>query len=346
MHKLVTQWAGRLYGTNTGNLFIELQQDNDTLSGTVRFMDSLYGLSVFNCSGTCGDEIRLLCVPVSPPRDQFHGDVTVEAFLTPEGNLRGNWSSTIGTAGTFEAYPHDISAAKQSLNTADGVPEQIYNKNIRVGSIRLFTEDVKRLISFIQQDFRTPRSVVTFNVRGSQATKYSDDFLREVESLGQINYLKISIQEPEAHGINRIIVIELLENGQSEIRVSGINEAWVVGKAESIAQFMRPKENTLVTTYIKYGLNLNSIVFFVMLIAIPEVRTWQDRGKFVFSVFALLNVMFWLHSRFIRNTVIYLTGRQPSFLERNWPTIVSWSAAATSSLFASWVFYVLTKGGS
>ena len=36
-------WAGRVFGTNTGNLFVELETTADELRGTLRFMDNLLG---------------------------------------------------------------------------------------------------------------------------------------------------------------------------------------------------------------------------------------------------------------------------------------------------------------
>lgn len=79
------------------------------------------------------------------------------------------------------------------------------------------------------------------------------------------------IQEPEAYGINRDIVVEQVANSVSKVRVSGINESWVLGKAESIFQTLKPKQNSLVTTYRKYGFNLNGAIFFAMLITIPDI---------------------------------------------------------------------------
>jgi hypothetical protein len=344
MPELANKWAGRLYGTNTGNLFIELQQDGEKLSGVIRIMDSLYGLSVYDFTGTYKDKIDLYCVPRATGKEQLMGEVSIEAILTPEGNLRGIWHSTVGTAGTFESYPHDIKVNAQSNIEARGIPEQIYNKNIPIGSIRLFSEDVSRLIAFVESDFHYASSIVTYNVRGSQVTKFSESFLKEVESLGEINYLKISIQEAEAHGINKVIVVELVADGVSEVRSSGINEAWVVGKAESIAQALRPKQNSLVTTYKKYGLNLNAIIFFAMLIAIPSIESLLGRGGFVLVVVALLYILLWIHRRFIPNTIIYLTGKMPSFIARAWPTILSWLVAVSSTLFAAWVFHLFTRG--
>jgi len=298
MSSLATKWAGRLYGTNTGNLFLEITQDGETVKGIARFLDNLYGLALYEFTGTFDGTLKLNCKPLDSSIAEGLGDVTVEAVLTPEGNLRGDWSSTVGTAGTFDAYPHDISATSQDSAKSQNIPEQIFNKNIPVGSVRLFSDDVKRIIAFIEQDYTVGRAIITYNVRGSQATKYACDFVREIESLGEINYLKITIQETEAHGINKVIVLELVENGISEVRVSGINEAWVIGKAESIAQEIRPRQNILVTTYRKYGLNLNGVIFFAMLVAIPGMPGWKDRAIFAATVFILLNLLLFIHGGF------------------------------------------------
>lgn len=342
MPGLADKWAGRLYGTNTGNLFIEVEQEGSNVSGVLRLLDHIYGITIYNFSGTFKEKLILSCTPDESNTIEDLGEINVEGVLTSKGNLRGTWHSTIGTAGTFDAYPHYIESP-QSGSEAEKLPEQIFNKNVTIGSIRLFSDDIKSFISFIGKDFKQATPIITYNLRGNQVTKYSHDFLNEIDSLGEITYLKIFIQEQEAYGINNVVVLELTENGVSEVRVSGIDETWVVGKAESIVQKIKPKENILVTTYKKYGLNLNSIIFLLMLIAIPEVEAWQNRAVFVILVFVLLGILLWIHRRFIPNTIIYLTGKKPSLLSRSWPTILSWIVAASSSLFAVWIFYLLTK---
>ncbi len=346
MSSLATKWAGRLYGTNTGNLFLELTQEGEAVRGVVRFLDNLYGLALYEFTGTYDGTLKLDCKPLKSSIAESLGDVIVEATLTPEGNLRGVWRSTLGTAGTIDAYPHDTSPTNQDSTKSENIPEQFYNKNIQIGSVRLFSDDIKKIITFIKQDYTIGRAIVTYNVRGSQATKYASDFTRDIESLGEINYLKITIQETEVHGINKIIVLELVEHGVSEVRVSGINEAWVIGKAESIAQEIKPRQNILVTTYRKYGLNLNGVIFFAMLVAIPGILEWKDRAIFAATVFILLNLLLHIHGKYIPNTKIYLSQKRPSFFKRALPSILSWVIAASSSLFAAWVFYVLTRAPS
>lgn len=340
MVNLANRWTGRLYGTNTGNIFLDLTQSEKNVSGHLRVMDSIFGVSIYDYTGTIDGELTLSCTPIKSQEGVQLGIVTVTGRLTPEGNIRGEWESTIGTAGTFEIYPHDLSL-NESLGEKEQNPEQIHNKTIQLGSIRLFKDDIFQLVNFIKKDF-SGRAVVTYTQRGIELTKYADDFFLHLDGIEQLNYLKLVIQEPEAYGINRIIVLELVASGISEIRVSGINESWVLGKAESIFQTLKPKQNLLVTTYRKYGLNLNGAIFCAMLIATPDIDDWKKRAIFVASTFLLLNFLLFIHKKFIPNTAIYLKQTKPGFFKRSWPSILSWVIAASSSLVAAYIFSLLT----
>lgn len=345
MANLANRWAGRLYGTNTGNVFLDLIQDDQIVSGRLRIMDSIFGVSIYEYTGTLDEELVLNCTPLQAIEGVELGDVSVKGRLTPEGNIKGDWESTIGTAGTFEIYPHNMTSSNPGAGVREVNPEQIYNKTIQLGSVRLFKEDVIQLVEFIKKDFTTGRAIVTYTQRGSEQTKYADDFFGQLVGVEQLNYIKLVIQEPEAYGINRVVVIELLANGISEIRVSGINESWVLGKAESILQILKPKQNSLVTTYRKYGLNLNGAIFVTMLIAIPDIADWQSRAIFVVAVFLLLNFLLFIHNKFIPNTAIYLEQAKPGLFKRAWPSMLSWVIAASSSVVAAYIFSVLKSGG-
>jgi hypothetical protein len=341
MELLADKWVGNIYGTNTGNVFIELAQVGETITGTIRVSDHIHGLIVLDFVGTYSNQIRIRCTAKEPANNVVQTVIDVHAALPSDGSMRGTWHSSVGTAGTLIAYPQlNFNTSNQPIGQT--LPEQLFNKNIAIGSTRLFSEDIRKLISFIEEDFGTQKSVVTYDIRGSRATKFSDSFLQDADTLGTINYLKVSIQAPEAYGINKVVVVEFFEHGASEIRVSGIKETWVVGKAESISEFLSPTRNFLVTTYKKYGLNLNSMIFVAMLVLIPEVSNFLNRVMFVLTVFVLLSILYAIHSKFIPNTIIYLTGQRPSVLERSWPTIVSWFVAASSSIFAAWAFKMLS----
>ncbi|HYH55647.1 MAG TPA: hypothetical protein VD772_03485, partial [Anseongella sp.] len=204
-------WAGRMYGTNIGNLYLELQDTGPTISGTLRIMDWHYGVAEYSVKGTFDDQLKLTGEPVKSSPDMNLGVLEAEAVLTPEGSLRGTWVTTAGTAGPFEVFPHQGTHQENLVSKESSVPEQLYTKNIPLGSVRLFARDVKQLLTYIRQDFTSGGPIETFNLRGSQVTKFSEGFLSEADSLGQLEYFKVTIQEPEpeGNGINRLIVVEL-----------------------------------------------------------------------------------------------------------------------------------------
>lgn len=343
MATLVRLWAGRVYGTNTGNLFIELDASGDKITGTLRMMDALFGLAVYRLNGSFdGGTLRLHGEPIQPPAGSNVGSIEATATLTPEGQLRGEWRSSIGTAGTFEAYPHDVPPPDQRTEGTTQVPEQLYTSNIPVGAVRLYAKDLWELTQFIRKDFVVGRLVVTYAVRGNEVTKYLEDFQKEASSIRELRRIKVTIQEPEAHGINKVVVVELNSLGKNEIRVQGINEAWVVGKAEAIARMLRTFEKGLATNYRKFGLTLNQVIFWAMLVLIPTLQVLWQRGVFVVVVVLLLGFLYWLHSRFIPSAAVYLSEQEPTFFQRAWPSTLSWLLMATASLTAALVFYWFT----
>lgn len=223
------------------------------------------------------------------------------------------------------------------------IPEQFFTSNISLGAIRLYAKDLWELAEVIRRDFVVGRPVVTYTVRGNEVTKYFDDFRKEASVLGELKRLKVTIQEPEAYGINKVVIIELNSLGQNEIRVQGINESWVIGKAEAIARTLRSFEKGLVTTYKKFGLTLNQLIFLAMLVVIPAIESLWQRGVFVLVVVILLSFLFWLHTRFIPNAVIYLGEQEPTLFQRAWPSVLSWLLAATASLAAAGILYWFTR---
>ena len=113
---------------------------------------------------------------------------------------------------------------------------------------------------------------MTFRERGNEISKYADAFENDITRLGDLRYLKLQIQEPEAYGINRLAIIELNAMSTNDIRVQGIQESWVIGKAEVLAAFVREREKVLSSTFKKYGLNANLVLFVGALIFCPNCR--------------------------------------------------------------------------
>ena len=335
-------WAGRVFGTNTGNVFVELKGDDKNLSGVLRFNDSALGLVVYDVSGSFdGTKLNLKGDATQSPPGVQTGHIKIEGGLAPQGHIRGQWISTLGTGGTFELYPHDA-APDQSAKSS--IPEQLYSSRIPVGAVRLYPDDVRDTIEAMRKDFIAgSRIVATYKVGGVDTTKYLEDFWQEAAKLDELRYLKLAVQEPEAHGINRLVMIELDSLGGNGVLVQGIYESWVIGKAETIARQLRRYEQSSATNIRRLGIGLNQLIAFGALVAIPEIAWPWLRIGFVAALIAIVAAFNWTHRRFLPNAVIHMAKPSPGILERAWPSILSWLMAATASLAAAYVFYLLTR---
>src|SRR5260370_10576427 len=159
MSNLAGPWAGNIYGTNTGKIFIEIEQENGRLTGTARLNDDTFGVVVFSCIGTDGDEIELECTPEKIPEGIEVEPARVKGKLAPDGSLRGRWETEAGTAGMFVLFPHSVEVGQQVAKPTE--PEQIYNRVVKLGSIRLFKDDVTRILEIACKDF-VGRLIVTY----------------------------------------------------------------------------------------------------------------------------------------------------------------------------------------
>ncbi len=345
---ITKQWAGHIYGTNTGDIYLEFDDpvDDLNLSGSLSIMDRHFGLGRYNVCGKFNGELRLTGTPEKLKEGVVAGEIFVDAKLMDDGNLRGNWKSTLGTAGTFVAFPHGLALIEKGKAAVEKVPEQLFTCRLSIGALRLYADGIRDISEAISREFSSGKVVVTYAVRGSELTTYLDSFYQSVSTLGPLRRFKFHIQEPEEHGINRVITVDLNMAGSNEILVQGINESWVIGRAEMIARSLRRYESSLVTNYKKFGLTLNQVIYLAMLASIPSIEAFRDRVIFVLFVVVILQFLYWLHSKFIPVLIVYPSEPVASIWERVSPSVISWFIAATSAVAASYIFLLLTAGKS
>ncbi|MGE6740669.1 hypothetical protein ACQKGC_10365 [Allorhizobium pseudoryzae] len=336
MSGLSRLWAGNIYGTNTGNVFVELESgEQDDLKGLIRIQDHLFGLALYDVSGKFdGKALTLRGQAKQGPDGVELGEVEIAGTLTENGQIRGRWSSTLGTGGTFILHPHDQDQAPPKQGPS---PERLHTAVREIGAVRLYAEDVKHLIQFIASDFGHQTVTVSFRERRTETNMYAVDFLKDIERLGEQRYLRLFIQEPDLFGVSKLVVIELNANGENEIRVQGAQESWVTGKAESLLAHMKSFERPLATSARKFGLNVNGLMLLFVVALIPDLDFWR-RIAFLAAVVIIAGAVVQLHKRLVPNTVIYLSPRKPGVLGRAMPSVLSWGLALSSALAAAIIY--------
>src|SRR3546814_13085505 len=93
------RWAGRIYGTNTGNLFVRLEGDDSNLAGQIHINDSVAGPIVYILSGKFGGgDLEVAGVPEEGGADI--GRLAAVLKLHRQGELEGMWGKSKGIEGT------------------------------------------------------------------------------------------------------------------------------------------------------------------------------------------------------------------------------------------------------
>lgn len=337
--KLNVLWAGKLFGTNTGNLFAKIAENKGILTGTLRLADDNFGIAVFDLKGTFEDgEIKFSCNLAEAQPDISFGEIAAKATLSRNGSFNGEWESSIGTGGTFELFPHSGSTLAQ--DESSNLPEQVYSTVRDFGPIRFYKDDILELIGVLQKHFHKSRVVVTHLDRGAEVSRFSNDFEPAMERIESLNFIRINVQESDGSGIDRSATIDLGKN-YNRITTRGADESWVLGELQTLSTYLVRREHRFFKIFGKYRIGLNQIVALAALVAMPDLPL-QQRAIFLFTVIGFLVGAHYLQGKLIPNVVIEISKKRPNWFIRSWPSIVSWMISATAGVAAS-VAYGLLK---
>lgn len=338
MSKINRHWNGYVAGTNTGKMYLEfIQQENEKLNAVLRFNDDTYGLVVYELQGEMNDTtISLLGKVIHHEKEVIVGDLTITCNLTSEGNLEGTWRTSIESGGTFRSYPFNPSISQPS---AAKTPEQIYTKRIELGFIQLYKDEVKSITDFIQKLVPSAKPVITYVASDDvEGINYYEDFFARTD-ISTLKYFKVFVSEPDSYNISRNITMELRAHGVNEIRTQGIMEAWVLGNAELVNNYMKRYKDIIRSFIHKFVLSLQIFCLISMTIWITEVPKFLDKVLIGIFTFALLRIIPPIFSRMFPNASIKLNDQKPSWFIRLLNKGGNWIIAVLISIFA----IVITK---
>jgi hypothetical protein len=334
-------WAGRAFGTNTGNLFLKLAGEDSGLSGDLHFNDNQEGVGVFKIQGKFEDGmLRLEGEPLLNEADHEieDGRLHAEGELNERGDIFGEWRTTVGTAGTFHLFPHDVSAPA----AIDGVSaEQLHSARHDFGPIEVSRQQIIDLGNEIQKEFG--RVVVTITV-GTEQSRFLDDFKRMQLPTGKATFLKLFASKPDRGGINQTVTIEFGQEVNWAM-TQGTSEAWVLGHLEGLKRRLARFERGYATNVKRLGIGINQLLLFGAVVYLPSLPSTLSRAILLGGAIGLAAVVQWAHNRFLPHTTIYIEATERSQFSKIWPSIASWlialTAGAAGSLLAAYLQGVL-----
>jgi hypothetical protein len=120
-------WEGTFDGTNWGRLLAKIDQSGNKISGTAEIIDIGIGTYIFDVKGNRTSQTAVISLSPAPNGlQEFPGTIQMNVSTATETLVRGNWSSSFGTSGTFRAEKQssvkpnviDVAAAKEEANAA------------------------------------------------------------------------------------------------------------------------------------------------------------------------------------------------------------------------------------
>lgn len=332
-------WAGHVYGTNTGKVFVKLEGNDDALTGTLHFNEAGVGPVVYSIQGAFdGQRLTLTGEPQTETEEIDLGALTVTANLNARGELTGEWHTTIGTAGTLMMFPHDQA---QALEASPGkVPDQLHTARHQFGAVEVDRDQITALADDIQRDFKNAQMVVTV-VAGTEQSRFLPDFKTINFNADRATIIKLFVQEPEGSGVNRVAQVEFGPQVNSVITQGG-DEAWVLGMLEKLKRSIQPFERAYTTNFKKLGFGINQFLLIGAIIFLPSLASLWDRAILLVGVLALIFCVNWLHGRYLPFAAIYLGQKPKGLLTRVAPSVISWVIAVTASVAATLLGAYLT----
>jgi hypothetical protein len=323
-------WAGRVYGTHTGNVFVKLQGQDEALSGTLRFAQDGAGLVVYNVHGSFdGTRLMLLGTVAMQPPGSVAGDLSAEAYLKATGNLAGEWQTTVGSAGTLVLYPHD----NPETANAGLTPDQLHTARQLFRAIDITREQIVELADEVQKDFMNARVVVTIAAE-TEESRFLDDYRNRTPRTDRARFLKLYVSEPEKTGTVRLISIEFGHQYNALVTQGG-NEEWVLGSLERLKRVIRRYERVYTANAEWYGIGLKPILLLGAIAWVPSLDNFRDRVALLGSVFLLNVALDWFHQRYLPHAAIYLMPQRQGLAAKFGLQMLSWLAGIASAIAAA-----------
>lgn len=193
-------------------------------------------------------------------------------------------------------------------------------------------QPVTSIADEIQRTFKSRVIVTTFV--DTEQTRPLEEFKKLKFTSAQAKFAKLFAQEPDVAGLNRTVVVEF---GQMNNFAStqGVDEAWVLGELERIKKSIRPFERFYASSYKKYGISFNQLLFVFALIYLPSLPDFVSRFVLMVGVIGLIYVINRIHVALIPYTAIYLAERAPGFITRYGPSILSAVLSLMSAIAAA-----------
>lgn len=325
---ITKRWAGRVCGTNVGNVFVTLEGEDFALTGTLRMNEPGVGLGVYAVQGTFdAPTLTLAGQPLVQLEGVEFGELSVTGTMNAKGEINGDWQTTIGSAGTFMLFPHAVGEQADDVQRA----EQFHTARFNFGAIEIDKDQITEVGENIRREF--PSVIVTV-VAGTEQARYLEDFKQLQFTVDRADIIKVFAQKPDGTGANQVVSIEFGPHVNIAM-TQGASEAWVLGQLETLKRDLKRYERTYITNFKRWGIGINQVMLLAAIVFLPSLGNLKDRAILIGVVLALIFGVNWLHSRYVPYAAIYLRKKKKGWFDKVWPSVASWVIGIVAAVIAT-----------
>jgi len=233
------------------------------------------------------------------------------AFL---GSLALDHATDVGCSGTWEWIDRSKGIFDLGIPARVSVPSdtpaqplslKLWNKDIPLGAITLYRNDLVRLIaeleSFVPEDAST---IIRATEGGQIIIQTAADYLARGDLPDVLKHISISREETVSAGFKRIVTVNLDDSDGNNIVVSSPDELWTSAVSQRVSGFMGQFTSVFTGLLRKHGLDFNAILLAIVVIVIPDYSLNERIA--IFAGLILIALLVARYHKFIRLARVYL----------------------------------------
>lgn len=334
-------WAGRVTGTNVGNVFLKIDGEPNQLKGTISLNEPNVGIATYDIAGSLvGNTLKLTGEPSSSMEGYEFGELSASLELTDRSELVGEWTTSIGSTGAVTLWPQNQSVQKKSESNL--IPE-FHSASYDCRPIVIDKSAIQVLGNSLKVDFPRSEVIVTV-VNETEKRFYLEDFDQISFPFEKAKNIILFIQEVEQNGITKSIRINL---GQSynNLAVQGSNEAWVSGKLNVLKAEVKQYEKHFFGKIKRFGFGLNQMLLLGGIIFLPSFSTWVERTVLMMGILATVWALNASSQKWLVNATIYMDDEPIGWLRKYLPSVMSWVFGIVSAVIVIALGNLLARFG-
>lgn len=339
--KLGKLWAGRVSGTNVGNVFLKIDGEPNQLKGTISLNEPNVGIATYDVAGSfIGNTLALNGSPSNSIEGYEFGDLSASLELNDSGELVGEWTTSIGSTGAVTLWPQNQDVKKKSESNL--IPA-FHSASHDFKPLVIDRSAIQNLGNSLKIDF--PRSdVIVTVVNETEKRFFLEDFDDIRFQFEKAKNIILFIQEVEQNGITKSVRLNL---GQSfnNLAVQGSNEAWVSGKLNVLRAEIKQYEKSFFGRIRRFGFGLNQALVLGGIIFLPSFNTWVERTVLMLGILATVWALNATSQKWLINATIYMDDQPIGWFRKYLPTVLSWVFGIISAVIVIALGNLLAKFG-